>query len=159
VTQYSGRGLHPDHEETEIQLVLPVGPVRDSVLELLKYQCLNEEDLPTYTFGPVAQKTEDYVTPWVMQGPPQRNRSLTPTEQYVVGLAIQGKTNATIAAEMFITVSTVEQHFTKIYRRLGMRFENTRRQKLIAWAAYKALDGCRCLNPDPTHQEPEHKPL
>jgi len=46
---------------------------------------------------------------------------LTDAEQRVATLAAAGKTNRQIAKSLFITVSTVEQHLTKIYRKLNLR--------------------------------------
>jgi DNA-binding CsgD family transcriptional regulator len=46
---------------------------------------------------------------------------LTDAEQRVAALAAAGNTNRQIAGRLFITVSTVEQHLTKIYRKLNVR--------------------------------------
>lgn len=46
---------------------------------------------------------------------------LTDAEQRVAALAAAGNTNRQIAERLFITVSTVEQHLTKIYRKLNVR--------------------------------------
>jgi DNA-binding CsgD family transcriptional regulator/tetratricopeptide (TPR) repeat protein len=45
---------------------------------------------------------------------------LTDAEQRVAALAAAGNTNRQIAESLFITVSTVEQHLTKIYRKLNV---------------------------------------
>ncbi|MFI6739569.1 AAA family ATPase [Nonomuraea sp. NPDC050451] len=45
---------------------------------------------------------------------------LSDAERRVAGLASVGYTNREIAAKLFITVSTVEQHLTRIYRKLGI---------------------------------------
>ena len=39
----------------------------------------------------------------------------------MAALAAQGSTNREIAAELYITVSTVEQHLTRVYRKLNIR--------------------------------------
>jgi DNA-binding CsgD family transcriptional regulator len=45
---------------------------------------------------------------------------LSDAEQRVAMLAADGYTNSQIAHKLFITVSTVEQHLTRVYRKLGV---------------------------------------
>jgi DNA-binding CsgD family transcriptional regulator len=47
--------------------------------------------------------------------------ALTDTEARVASLAAAGRTNREIAGQLFVTASTVEQHLTKIFRKLGVR--------------------------------------
>lgn len=54
-------------------------------------------------------------------GRPPSTGELTPTEQRVAELAAAGKANKQIAAELYVTVRTVETHLTKIYEKLGVR--------------------------------------
>ncbi|MCK9893425.1 LuxR family transcriptional regulator [Frankia sp. AgB32] len=46
---------------------------------------------------------------------------LSSAERRVATLAARGSTNEQIARKLFITVSTVEQHLTRAYRKLGIR--------------------------------------
>ncbi|MFJ9648386.1 LuxR C-terminal-related transcriptional regulator [Streptomyces sp. NPDC004244] len=56
--------------------------------------------------------------------------SLTDAERRVAALAAHGYTNREISAKLFITVSTVEQHLTRVYRKINI----TRRQDLpVSW--------------------------
>jgi len=52
---------------------------------------------------------------------PGRGPQLTPTERRVAELAATGITNRDIAAELFISVKTVEANMSRIYRKLGIR--------------------------------------
>lgn len=45
---------------------------------------------------------------------------LSDAERRVAELAVMGHTNREISAKLYITVSTVEQHLTRIYRKLGV---------------------------------------
>ncbi|HEY7009326.1 MAG TPA: LuxR C-terminal-related transcriptional regulator, partial [Jatrophihabitantaceae bacterium] len=55
--------------------------------------------------------------------------ALTPTESQIADLVATGRSNREIAAELFVSVSTVEAHLTRIYRKLGLR----RRTELTTW--------------------------
>jgi DNA-binding CsgD family transcriptional regulator len=46
---------------------------------------------------------------------------LTETERRVAELAARGRSNREIAAELFMGVSTVEAHLSRVYRKLGVR--------------------------------------
>ncbi|KMS86443.1 AAA family ATPase [Prauserella rugosa] len=50
----------------------------------------------------------------------QAGPSLSESERRVVELAVAGRTNREISRELYITVSTVEQHLTRVYRKFGV---------------------------------------
>ncbi|WP_167377654.1 AAA family ATPase [Streptomyces malaysiense] len=50
-----------------------------------------------------------------------RDEVLSEAEKRVADLAAAGHTNRAIARKLFITVSTVEQHLTRVYRKLSVR--------------------------------------
>jgi DNA-binding CsgD family transcriptional regulator len=47
--------------------------------------------------------------------------ALTPQEEAVAGLVAQGRSNKEVAAELFLSVKTVQYHLTRIYAKLGVR--------------------------------------
>jgi DNA-binding CsgD family transcriptional regulator len=51
----------------------------------------------------------------------QEITSLTGSERRVASLAVMGYTNREIAAKLYITSSTVEQHLTRVYRKLKVK--------------------------------------
>ncbi|WP_256861146.1 helix-turn-helix transcriptional regulator [Streptomyces tsukubensis] len=53
--------------------------------------------------------------------PGQRIASLTESERRVAALAAIGRTNREIADQLFVTASTVEQHLTNVFRKLGVK--------------------------------------
>ncbi|MFF8847827.1 AAA family ATPase [Streptomyces sp. NPDC015127] len=64
---------------------------------------------------------------WVQDGQ-QTRQVLSEAERRVAELAALGHTNREISQMLYITVSTVEQHLTRVYRKLGI----TRRTDLLA---------------------------
>lgn len=55
------------------------------------------------------------------RGLPQSGYGLSKAELRVAALATLGHTNRQISSVLFITVSTVEQHLTRVYRKLGVK--------------------------------------
>lgn len=52
--------------------------------------------------------------------PPRGEHELTGAEERVARLVASGLSNKGVAAELFVTVSTVEATLTRIYRKLGL---------------------------------------
>jgi DNA-binding CsgD family transcriptional regulator len=52
---------------------------------------------------------------------PRRDHELTHAEDRVAQLVATGRTNAEVAAQLYVTVATVEAHLTRIYRKLNVR--------------------------------------
>lgn len=50
-----------------------------------------------------------------------QDRNLSPRETEVAILALQGKTNIQIGEELFISVSTVKTHFSKVFQKTGTK--------------------------------------
>ncbi|MEU8828044.1 AAA family ATPase [Streptomyces sp. NPDC048636] len=53
--------------------------------------------------------------------PASLGSKLSESEARVAALAVDGYTNREIAANLYITISTVEQHLTRVYRKLNIR--------------------------------------
>ena len=62
------------------------------------------------------------------------SQELTPQEERVAGLAADGKTNRGIAANLHLSVSTVETHLERIYSKLGI---HSRRELMAARARHE----------------------
>ena len=56
-----------------------------------------------------------------ISGRPPADEDLTESEGRVAELAAQGRTNKEIATELFMGISTVEAHLSRVYRKLGIR--------------------------------------
>jgi DNA-binding CsgD family transcriptional regulator len=76
---------------------------------------------------------------------------LTPAEQSVVRLAVEGLTNPDIGARLFMSRSTVKTHLSHIYAKLGV----TNRTELATMAAPMSSEDRRGL---PGHGEHRYRP-
>jgi DNA-binding CsgD family transcriptional regulator len=59
---------------------------------------------------------------------------LTATEERIAALVGAGRRNREVAAELFVSVATVEAHLTRIYRKLGVRSRTELTGKIAAGA-------------------------
>ncbi|SCL26377.1 regulatory protein, luxR family [Micromonospora pallida] len=66
--------------------------------------------------------------------PPEPEDGLSEAERRVAALAAQGHTNRQISSKLFITVSTVEQHLTRVYRKLDVKRRTDLQTRLVAYA-------------------------
>ena len=62
--------------------------------------------------------------------------SLTPRELDVLHQMAQGRTNASIAAELFLSESAVEKHANSIFAKLGLREEPQLHRRVVAVLTY-----------------------
>jgi non-specific serine/threonine protein kinase len=70
-----------------------------------------------------------------LQAAKRKYGGLTARERHVAILVAQGKSNATIAEELVVTVRTVEAHITHIFRKLDF----SSRAQLAVWAVDRGL--------------------
>ncbi|MEU6226720.1 AAA family ATPase [Streptomyces sp. NPDC047042] len=90
-------------------------------MALLRARQLAEEcgvQLPART---VAEAPSGQRPPTVVGGSDELVGILSDAEMRVVALAVRGHSNRQIAAKLYVTVSTVEQHLTRVYRKLGIK--------------------------------------
>jgi len=69
-------------------------------------------------------------------GADQPVASLTPREREVLGLMAEGRSNAAIAAKMFITDKAVSKHTNNIFARLGLPLSDDDNRRVLAVLAY-----------------------
>ncbi|MBP0458786.1 LuxR C-terminal-related transcriptional regulator [Streptomyces montanisoli] len=63
-------------------------------------------------------------------------RALTPREREVLSLMAEGRTNAAIAARMFVTEKAVSKHSNNIFAKLGLRRSEEDNRRVLAVLAY-----------------------
>lgn len=82
------------------------------------------QPLATELFAVSGEAAEDTVSPDLRPAgiePGGRIGSLSSSERRVASLAVMGYTNREIAARLYVTPSTVEQHLTRVYRKLDVK--------------------------------------
>lgn len=62
--------------------------------------------------------------------------ALTPRQQEVLGLVAEGRSNAWIAAELFLTEKAVVQHTSRIYDALGLPVDSDAHRRVLAVLRY-----------------------
>jgi DNA-binding CsgD family transcriptional regulator len=77
----------------------------------------------------------DDLEPFGPQADNMRVAALSDAERKVAALAARGHTNRQIARKLCVTLSTVEQHLTRIYRKLGV----SRRSDLLPLVQHEIL--------------------
>jgi DNA-binding NarL/FixJ family response regulator len=63
---------------------------------------------------------------------------LTPRERQVLGAIAEGRTNAAIAAELFLAQHAVEKHINAIFTKLGLSGDRTNHPRVRAALMYLA---------------------
>jgi DNA-binding CsgD family transcriptional regulator len=81
---------------------------------------LSEAELVFETFGATIWAARARGELRRISGAAPRSEALTETEQRIAELATSGRSNKQIAAELHVTVRTVESNLTRVYRKLGV---------------------------------------
>ena len=92
--------------------------------EAVEYALSKEEEAdPPTTFAPEEHSASQALV------------VLSRREEEVAGMVAQGLTNRQIASELFLSESTIENHVSKILRKLG----RTSRTEIASWATEQRL--------------------
>jgi DNA-binding CsgD family transcriptional regulator len=83
-------------------------------------------------FGERARRELSATGETVRKRTPETLAELTTQEGQVAGLAVQGRTNAEIGAQLFISPRTAEYHLRKVYGKLGISSRKDLRRALPA---------------------------
>ncbi|MFE6336896.1 AAA family ATPase [Streptomyces sp. NPDC057798] len=136
------RPVHPEHQEGRER---PARPERQQAQQRAEHQ--DGRERPVRPEPPGAQNRalrqdgrEQPIRPGRPERPGRPHRpepvgGLSEAESRVAALAAQGHTNRQISSKLFITVSTVEQHLTRIYRKLNVKHRRDLATRLAAAGA------------------------
>ena len=80
------------------------------------------------------------VVQGLLAGRPNPLAALTPRERDVIELMAEGRSNASIAARLFIGVGAVEKNVSAIFAKLGLEESATEHRRVLAVIAYLQRD-------------------
>lgn len=66
--------------------------------------------------------------------------ALTERERTVLGLMAEGKANAAIASQLFISEGSVEKHISQVFQKLGLGAETGGNRRVLAVLAYLGVE-------------------
>jgi DNA-binding NarL/FixJ family response regulator len=72
----------------------------------------------------------------VRSGRPDPFDGLSPREREVLSLMAEGRTNSSIAGQMFVTEGAVEKHVTSIFGKLGLPPADQAHRRVLAVLRY-----------------------
>ncbi|MFB8239129.1 AAA family ATPase [Kitasatospora purpeofusca] len=118
-----GRARRADRRvrRTPALAVVPVRPQATAPVSLLPVSSLPGASLPVSPLPVTPPAGAGRPLPVAAPVPEGTAGGLSEAEGRVAELAARGLSNRDIARKLYITVSTVEQHLTRVYRKLGVR--------------------------------------
>lgn len=102
--------------ESAAQKLAPSGPAEEAGSARRQPGIPRQQSVPRQTYQTGLASALAHAAQQHKRG----STGLSRAERKVAALAAEGRTNRQIADTLFLTVSTVEQHLTRIYRKLGV---------------------------------------